>query len=164
MHVCERHMVHAKKLCISQNVDHRWGMIFFCKLEIRWPFGTNEVLIIAESSIFVQCICHSYLMKLHWPQASSPFKDAECWGVSCVIGWIKMGCRFFGDDKAGKGKKNCYFPFFCRSWKAGLLQNSACTYWKKCISSQNYGFNFFEHLEFTNSKVFRYLIFDFDGT
>lgn len=35
--------------------------------------------------------------------------------------------------------------------------------WKKCISAQNCEFDFFEHLEFIDSKVLRYTIFGFDG-
>lgn len=158
-------MVHAKKLHISQNVDHRWGMIFFCKLDIKQSFWTNEVLVIAGSNIFVQCICHSYLTKPHWPQTSSPFEDVVCWGASCIIRWIQMGHGFFGDDRAGEGKRIRSFPFYCQSWKIGLPQNNVCTYLKEmhlCIQ-KNYEFDFFEHLEFINSKVLRYTIFNFAG-
>lgn len=119
-------MVHAKKLRISENVDHRWGMIFFCKLEIKRPFGTNEVLIIAGSNIFVQCICHSYLTKPHWPQTSSPFEDVMCLDASCIISWIQMGHGFFGDDREEKGKGICYFPFCYQS--CNWITTKRCPY------------------------------------
>jgi len=40
---------------------------------------------------------------------------------------------FFGGDKAGKGKRISYFPFYCQSWIIGLPQNSACMSFKEML-------------------------------